>query len=104
MNSMTPQEFDAVKNDPSYYLIDIREQYELDIVSLDIHHIPMAKLMDDHSLIPTDKKVIVCCKTGVRASAFADLLSTHYGFSNLGYLEGGVIGYVESIDSSLPTY
>ena len=84
--------------------IDIREKYECDIVNIEVQHLPMSQVIDKRSELPQDKDLVFICKTGQRAEALADMMQTHYGFKNAFFLEGGILGYIQKVDPSLPVY
>lgn len=105
MNLISPIELkQKLDNQEDIDVIDIRENYENDIVSISAKNVPMALVMENLSTLPKTKPVIFFCKNGGRAGALTDLLETHYGFDNVYNLEGGIMGYIETVDPSLPTY
>lgn len=105
MKTLTPEELVSLRSSGKPIVVfDIREAYECDIVSIEATHFPMGEIMGNIDKIPTDKPVVFFCKTGQRAEALVDLLTTQHGFTNLHNLEGGILGYVEAVDPSLPTY
>ena len=105
MNYFDPNKLaQAISNETEYQIIDIREKYELDIVTIGAENIPMEDLMENQGLISKEKQVVVFCKSGSRADAFVDLLTEHYGYSNLHSLKGGILGYIEEVEPSLPFY
>lgn len=91
-------------NSSEFQLIDIREQYEVEICALNGLHIPMGEIINNIHLISTDNEVCVVCRTGKRAAAVADLLETEHGFTNVNVLEGGILAYAKEVDQSLEVY
>jgi len=105
MNLIAPEDLKyKVDNHEDIEVIDIREKYETEIVSISAKNIPMAVVMESLDTLPKSKPVVFFCKSGSRAGALVDMLETHYGFSNVYNLEGGIMGYIEKVAPSLPTY
>ena len=87
------------------FVLDVRTPQEAAIVSL-----PCAELQWTHrkvaqavAQLPTDRDILVHCKTGIRSAAACHTLAEH-GLSRLTSLDGGIIGWAREIDTSLPTY
>ena len=85
--------------------IDVRNQQELEIVSID-----RVDLVKEHSCIAElvsslvdGRDVLVMCKRGHR-SAKACTILVEAGVSNVFNLDGGIIAWATDIDSSLPIY
>lgn len=104
MPCMPVEEFLTKKANNQVLAIDIREQYECDIVNIDVKHLPMAEVIENRNDLPNDKDLVFICKSGQRAQALADMMQTHYGFKNAYFLEGGILGYIAKVDPSLPAY
>ena len=104
MNFITPKELhDELKNSNTV-ILDVREAYERAICSVDSLFIPMGEIIERHKEIPTDKKVVVLCKSGKRAEGVVHLLESEYGFSNLFILKGGITDWITEIDNNLEIY
>jgi rhodanese-related sulfurtransferase len=86
-----------------HQLIDIREPYEAEICNIGGDLIPMSELLDHATEIKTDIPVIIHCKSGKRAAAAVDALNRR-GFTNVHNLEGGIMAWIEQIDTSLEVY
>ncbi len=76
--------------------IDVRTPAETDMISLAIPNsikIPANKIFEPENLdrIPTDKPVMIICKSGARATAVGTSLR-HLGFDNVFILSGGFQG------------
>jgi molybdopterin/thiamine biosynthesis adenylyltransferase/rhodanese-related sulfurtransferase len=87
------------------FVLDVRSKAEAAIVSL-----PFVNLQAAHrgvesivGALPTDRDILVHCKSGVRSRAACKTLA-HLGFARLFSLDGGILGWAKSIDTSLPTY
>jgi rhodanese-related sulfurtransferase len=85
-------------------IVDIREQYERTICSINSIHIPMGEIESRFSEIPTDKNVVILCKSGRRAEAVTNFLEKEYAYTNLSVLEGGILAWIEEVDNKLETY
>ena len=77
-------------------IIDIREQYEYENGHIDSIHIPMATILQSIDKINSNKKVIIYCQTGRRASAVVYMLNKKYNLDNIFNLAGGYTAYVDS--------
>jgi molybdopterin/thiamine biosynthesis adenylyltransferase/rhodanese-related sulfurtransferase len=89
-----------------FFLVDVREPAEFEIVKIPGSVlIPKGEILSGAALsqLPQDKPVVLYCKTGVR-SAEALAAVKQAGFADAVHVQGGVIGWVNQIDRSLPTY
>ena len=85
--------------------IDVRKPHEIDIVSLSEvdfikAHEEILELLPELS---TDRDVLVMCKMGGRSAKACRALADA-GVSSLYNLDGGITGWANEIDNSLPTY
>lgn len=102
---MTVQELkQLLDSNADIQVIDVREQYEVDICTIGGLHIPMGEVMDRVDEISKDKTVVVHCRSGMRSNAVIESLVRMHGFTNLQNLDGGIIAYAREIDSSLEQY
>jgi len=95
---------EKLNNNERVSIIDIREQYELDICKIDAVHIPMADIQKRISEIPLDIPVVILCRSGKRASALVNLLVAEYNMKNICVLEGGILAWIKEVDNQLETY
>ena len=101
----TPQEIDvttlgpevdvqtvaAVKDNDDVFVIDVREQWEYDEGHIpDITLIPMNEIPNRLNELPTDKEVIVTCRSGNRSGQVTDYLREQ-GFTNIHNMTGGIL-------------
>jgi adenylyltransferase/sulfurtransferase len=87
-----------------FLLVDVRETGEYEIVRIPGSVlIPKGDLPAQLSALPTDRPIVLYCKTGVR-SAEALALLKGAGFASATHVQGGVLGWVAQVDPSLPTY
>jgi len=89
-----------------FYLIDVREPSEFEIVRIpNSHLIPKQGFIDGSVLatLPQDKPIILHCKSGVRSAECLAILK-NAGFADASHVSGGVIAWAKQIDTSLPVY
>lgn len=105
MKEITPQELkEKFDNKEDIQLIDVREEYEHEIVNISGELMPLGTVMEGAEKISRDKPVIVYCKTGRRSAVAIMNLEKQFGFTNLYNLKGGIFGYAAEVDNSLPRY
>lgn len=89
-----------------FELIDVREPHEYEIVNIDgAKLIPKDEILSGSALadLPQDKQIVLHCKSGGRsAEALAALHKA--GFGDAVHVGGGVLGWANQVDQSLPTY
>lgn len=86
-------------------LIDVREEYEFAICALpNSVNIPMGELRDRYDEISEKEEAYISCKSGTRAEAVANFLETEYDFENITIVEGGILAYINEIDTTLEEY
>ncbi len=87
------QTVDSVKDRDDVVLIDVREQWEYDEGHIPgITLIPMNEVPARLSEIPTDKTVILTCRSGNRSGQVAEFLRGE-GYDNVHNMEGGIIAW-----------
>lgn len=87
------QTVDSVKERDDVVLIDVREQWEYDEGHIPgITLIPMNEVADRLSEIPTDKTVILTCRSGNRSGQVAEFLRG-VGYDNVHNMEGGILAW-----------
>ena len=90
----------------NFYLIDVREPSEYEIVKIPTSHlIPKQDFLDGSILatLPQDKPIILHCKSGVRSAECLAILK-NAGFADASHVAGGVIAWAKQIDTTLPVY
>ena len=85
-------------------VIDIRDEYELEICKMCAIHLPMSELTARVDELDANAFNVVVCKSGKRAEAAANLLSQEHNFNNIYVLEGGMLSWIENIEPHLETY
>lgn len=87
-----------------FQLIDVREPYEAEIVSLGGELIPQAQLTQQPQRIARDRPVVLHCRSGKRSAEVVAQLQRTHGFDHLYTLRGGLLAWINQIDPSLPQY
>lgn len=83
----------SVKDRSDVFVIDVREQSEYDDGHIPgVTLIPMGEVADRLAEIPTDKEVIVTCRSGNRSGQVTDFLRQQ-GFENVHNMEGGIVAW-----------
>jgi molybdopterin/thiamine biosynthesis adenylyltransferase/rhodanese-related sulfurtransferase len=106
-STITPRELqELLESDKPTFLVDVREPAEWEIVRIPgATLIPKDEILRGDALasLPQDRQIILYCKTGVRsAEALAAVKGA--GFKDAIHVQGGVIGWANQVDKSLPTY
>lgn len=98
-------EYKAMRdNNTPHQLIDVREQYEVDIATMGGEHIPMNLVVANVDKISRDVPVVIQCRSGGRSGAVVDALEKRFGFTNLYNLKGGITAWSNEIDPAVPKY
>ena len=74
-------------------IIDVRESHEYEDENVGGVNIPLDELLERRGEIPSEKKVIVCCRSGQRSTAMTHTLERKFGLKNLYTLEDGLSTY-----------
>ena len=83
----------AVQNHEDVILIDVREQWEYDEAHIPgVTLIPMSELESRVSEFPTDKEVILTCRSGNRSGQVLSYLE-ELGYDNVHNMEGGILAW-----------
>lgn len=86
-------------------LLDVREQFEYDMVNLKGKLIPLGELENRLAEIDAwkDQEVIIHCRSGARSAEACRILMRH-GFKNPVNVQGGINRWAMLIDPSMPMY
>jgi sulfur-carrier protein adenylyltransferase/sulfurtransferase len=95
---------EMIKSGQDIQVIDVREPYEYEIVNIGAQLAPLNSVSEFAGNIRKDTKVIVHCRSGVRSAKAIKKLENEFGFDNLYNLKGGILAWVNDIDTSLPAY
>jgi adenylyltransferase/sulfurtransferase len=85
-------------------LLDVREDYEREIVHIGGIHCPLSRIAEltENELDGTD--VFVYCRTGKRSEKAIVILTTKFPTKNFINLDGGILRWIDDVDSSLARY
>jgi len=86
-----------------FRLVDVREPHEYEICNLDGELIPLGQLPDRLEELDAGGHIVVHCRSGGRSARAVTLLRSA-GFQNVWNLNGGILAWIDQIDSSLTRY
>lgn len=96
-NISPPELKEMLENDPSLYLMDVREPFELMAFGAipGVNNLPTSQLSNRINEIPNDKNIplVVICQSGNRSSEVSHFLNSK-GYQNIYNLYGGTSGWV----------
>jgi molybdopterin/thiamine biosynthesis adenylyltransferase/rhodanese-related sulfurtransferase len=103
--SIRPEELKAkMDRGDSFVLVDVREPFEHDICRIaSARLIPLGQLPSRMSELDSADEIVLQCKSGVRSARALKLLQ-EAGFAKLLNLEGGILAWADSVDSSIAKY
>jgi len=106
-STIVPTELkDWIERGENIFLVDVREPAEFEIVAIPgATLIPKGEFLNGSALekLPQDKRVVLYCKSGIR-SAEALAIVKGAGFADAVHVGSGVVGWVNQVDPSLPSY
>ncbi len=87
------------------FVLDVRKPHEADIVKFDWADllVPHEDVGQQLEQIPKDREILVHCKMGGRSAKAAAVLA-NAGYTSVTNMEGGIVGWAQQIDTTLPTY
>jgi sulfur-carrier protein adenylyltransferase/sulfurtransferase len=86
------------------FLLDVREPWEWAVSNLSAHGarlIPMAELAERMGELPSDREIVVYCRSGERSQTAARTLS-QAGFNVVVNLRGGMLAWARDVEPGLP--
>ena len=92
-----------IQSETPMQLIDVREPYERSICNIGGELIPLQSLNQMIEQLDKEAFTIIYCKSGVRSAQAADVLN-HAHFKKIQCLDGGILKWQETVDSSLMRY
>jgi rhodanese-related sulfurtransferase len=102
IKELTAAELQALRDSGApHQLVDLREPYEAELCTIGGTLIPMATILDRCDELRRDVPVVMHCRTGMRAAAVVQALSTRYGFDNVYNLRGGIAAFAADVDSNI---
>lgn len=84
-------------------LLDVRDHYETEICRLNSQHIPLNELSSRLNELDQAKPIVVYCKSGPRSRKACELLQ-QAGINDVTILKGGILNWIDEIDSTLTKY
>jgi len=85
-----------VKDRDDVYVLDVREQWEYDEGHIPgVTLLPMGEVPSRLDEIPTDREVIVTCRSGNRSGQVTDYLRQN-GFDNVHNMQGGIVAWEQA--------
>jgi len=107
LKNINPPELAAWLADPRRekpVLLDVREPWEFEKARIEgALHIPMREVPARLAEIAADKEIVAICHHGGRSMQVAMFLEKN-GFSKVHNLAGGVNGWSQAVDPSVPVY
>lgn len=92
------------KDSTPFHLIDVRQAWECAISNLNgSTHIPLDQFNPEQLQIEKDEPIIIYCRSGVRSHAACESMLEH-GYKNVYNLEGGILNWAKTQDSSCAIY
>lgn len=86
-------------------IIDVREDYEVAIARIpNATHIPLAQVLTRMNEIEPNRETVVYCKMGGRSARAIDALQRSGFQGMLINLKGGITGWSNEVDPSVPKY
>ena len=104
MQQWTPHQLaDALKTNPTWQVLDVREAWEYDIAHIENSILsPLSQLMGRLDELQVSQPYVVVCHHGVR-SGHACYVLERSGFEVIN-LMGGIDQWAKTIDPSMPLY
>ncbi len=95
-DTVDPQTVAQIKDRADVVVFDVREQYEYDEAHIPgVTLIPLGDLPNRLSEIPTDKTVIMTCRSGNRSGQATDFLRQN-GYTNVHNMAGGIVAWQQA--------
>ena len=106
MQEITAQEAASLleQNPDSMVLLDVREQVELDMASVNaVTHIPMGEIPARLGELDSSKTIICMCHLGGRSAQVGAFLEAN-GFGQVINMAGGIDAWSQNVDPEVPRY
>lgn len=92
-------------NGDDIQIIDVREDSEVAIGTIpNSTHIPLAQVLNRMNELDPDRDAVIHCKMGGRSARAIDALQRSGYTGKLINLSGGIIGWSNEVDPSVPKY
>jgi len=105
MREITPKELkEKLDRGDDFQLIDVREPYEWEIGRIPgAKLIPLGEIGARSGELDRTKEIVLQCRSGKRSAQALETLRAQ-GFQNLVNLQGGILGWSDDVDPSVPKY
>ncbi|MGA8072938.1 MAG: molybdopterin-synthase adenylyltransferase MoeB [Candidatus Acidiferrales bacterium] len=101
---MTPRELKArLDGGDDIFVLDVREPHEYQICNIGGHLIPLGDLPQRVNELDSSREIVAHCRSGKRSADAAEFLRKA-GFKKLWNLRGGILGWSDEVDPSVPKY
>src|ERR1051325_11723405 len=106
MDEITPAELkQRLDKGDDIQIVDVREDNEVAYCRIpDSIHIPLAQVLNRMNEIDPSRETVVHCKMGGRSARAIDALQRNGFKGKLMNLKGGIIGWSNEVDPSVPKY
>ena len=85
------------------FVLDVREPHEYQIANLGAKLIPLGDLPARVGELDKNREIVVHCKSGGRSQKASEFLAQN-GFKNVQNLAGGITGWSNDVDPTIPKY
>lgn len=104
IQDLAPEAFKASLNNNNTILIDVREDWEFEICSIEgAQLLPMSTIAQTYAQLDKNSHLSIYCHHGVRSLRVIHFLQSQ-GYENLINLQGGIDAWSSVIDSSVAKY
>src|ERR1700678_2205760 len=101
---ITPRELKTrLDRGDDLYILDVREPHEYQICNLGGHLIPLGDLSKRASELDSSREIVAHCRSGKRSAEAVEFLQ-RVGFRKVLTLKGGILGWSDEVDPSVPKY
>src|ERR1044072_8032827 len=106
MDEITPAELkQRLDNGDDIQIVDVREDNEVAFCRIpDSIHIPLGQVLNRMDEIDPGRETVVHCKMGGRSARAIDALQRSGFTGKLMNLKGGIIGWSNDVDPTMPKY
>ena len=107
LRSINPKDFQKIKGDPSYTLVDVRTpgEYAANRIAgcANIVNLPLGSLRSEAEKVFTDKKAKLVCSCQIDLRGYeAETIMRALGYENVQSLEGGMSGWPYETEGAKP--
>jgi sulfur-carrier protein adenylyltransferase/sulfurtransferase len=85
------------------FVLDVREPHEYQICNINGYLIPIGDLPKRVHELDSSREIVAHCRSGVRSGKAVEFLQ-QAGFKKVKNLAGGILGWADKVDPSMPKY